>query len=91
MTTEPLRNVKDHFSDFVERVRRDHERVVVTKNGRPAAVLISVEDLESMEDTLDILSEPGALERIQASRAAGAAGDYIEGVDAVRALLPRHA
>lgn len=88
MTIESLRTVKDHFSDFVERVRRDHERVVVTKNGRPAAVLISLEDLESMEETLAVLSEPGTLSRVRASRAAGAAGDYIEGVTAVRALLP---
>ena len=60
MTTESLRNVKERFSEFVDRVGRTHERITVTKNGRPAAVLISVEDLESLEETLAILSEPGA-------------------------------
>ena len=48
MTTDSLRNVKDRFSEFVDRVDREHERIVVTRNGRPAAVLISPDDLESL-------------------------------------------
>ena len=40
MATEALRTVKDRFSEYVDRVEREHERVVVTRNGRPAAVLI---------------------------------------------------
>jgi PHD/YefM family antitoxin component YafN of YafNO toxin-antitoxin module len=39
-------------------VESTHERVVITKNGRPAAVLISYDDLESLQETLDILSDP---------------------------------
>jgi antitoxin YefM len=34
-----------------------HERTVLTKNGRPAAVLMSVDDLESLEETLALLSD----------------------------------
>ena len=44
MTTEALRTVKDRFSEYVDRVEREHERVVVTRNGRPAIVLISTDD-----------------------------------------------
>lgn len=39
MPTETVQTVKDRFSEYVHRVERDHERVVVTRNGRPAAVL----------------------------------------------------
>lgn len=86
MTTESLRNVKERFSEFVERVGGTHERITVTKNGRPAVVLISVEDLESLEETLAILSEPGAIDEIRVAEAEVERGDVVVGVDAVRAL-----
>ena len=57
MTTDSLRNVKDRFSEFVDRVDREHERVVVTRNGRPAAVMISPDDLDSLDDELIELTE----------------------------------
>ena len=65
MTTEPLREVRDHFSDVIDRVERHHERVTVTRNGRPVAVLISPADLAELEETLDILSDPDALADIR--------------------------
>jgi len=36
VTTEPLRAVRDRLSEFVERVEHEHERVMITRNGRPA-------------------------------------------------------
>ena len=87
MSTESLRTVKDQFSEFVDRVQREHERVTITKNGRPAAVLMSIDDLESLEETLSILSDPSAIEGIHQGEAALAAGEYVEGADAARDLL----
>jgi prevent-host-death family protein len=86
---EPLRTVRDHFSEFVDRAEKEHERVVVTRNGRPSVVLISYEDLESIEETLDILSDPDTLRKIREAEAEIERGEYIEGADAVRALLRR--
>ena len=88
MTTDSLRNVKDRFSEFVERVDRDHERIVVTRNGRPAAVIISPDDLESLEETLALLGDTDAVRALADAEAAVAAGDVVRGVDAVRALRP---
>ncbi|MGH8910050.1 MAG: type II toxin-antitoxin system Phd/YefM family antitoxin [Egibacteraceae bacterium] len=89
MTSEPLRNVRDRFSEYVDRVEQQHERIVVTRNGRPAAVLISLEDLESMEETLRVLSDPEAMREIAEAEAALSTGDVIRGVEAVRALRNR--
>jgi len=52
----PLADVKNRLSEVVEQVEREHARVVITKHGRPAAVVISIDDLESLEETLDVLS-----------------------------------
>ena len=88
MTTEALRTVKDRFSEYVDRVENEHERVVVTRNGRPAIVLISTDDLASLEETISVLSDTDAIRALQAAEAAVAAGDVVRGVDAVRALRP---
>lgn len=88
MTTDSLRNVKDRFSEFIDRVERDHERIVVTKNGRPAAVIISTADLESLEETLALLGDAEAVRALQEAESAVKAGDVVRGVDAVRALRP---
>jgi prevent-host-death family protein len=88
MTVEPLRNVRDHLSEFVDRAEREHERVVVTRNGRPAAVLIGYDDLAGLEETLDILSDPEALREIRQAEAEVARGEGVRGVDAIRALRP---
>ena len=88
MTTDSLRNVKDRFSEFVDRVDREHERIVVTRNGRPAAVLISPDDLDSLEETLELLSDRRAVQELVEAEASVAEGDVVRGVDAVRALRP---
>jgi prevent-host-death family protein len=91
MTTDSLRNVKDRFSEFVDRVEREHERVVVTRNGRPAAILMSPDDLASLEETLELLGDSEAIRDLVEAEAAVAAGDVVRGVDAVRALRTRPA
>ncbi|MHB1510651.1 MAG: type II toxin-antitoxin system Phd/YefM family antitoxin [Acidimicrobiales bacterium] len=86
MSTEPLRAVRDHLSEFIDRVEYQHERVVVTRNGRDAAVLISPADLAGLEETIDVLSDPEALADIREADIAYARGDVVRGIDAVRRL-----
>lgn len=52
----PLADVKNRLSEVVDGIEREHGRVVITKHGRPAAVLLNAEDLESLEETLRVLS-----------------------------------
>ena len=70
----PLADVKNRLSEVIERLQREHGRVVITKHGRPAAVLVSVEDLESLEETLEILSNPQLMADIREAEAELAAG-----------------
>jgi antitoxin YefM len=86
VTTEPLRNVRDHLSEIVDRVEREHDRVVITRNGREAAVLLSAADLAELEETLSVLSDPQAMADIREADASYDQGEVIRGVDAVRAL-----
>lgn len=86
MSTESLREVRDHFSEVVDRVAHEHERVTVTRNGRPAVVILSPDDLAQLEETLEILSDPEALADIREADAAYRNGDVVRGLDAVRAL-----
>ena len=88
MTTESLRSVRDRFSEFVDRVEREHERILVTRNGRPAAVLISPDDLAGLEETLEVLGDSDVVRGLIDAEAAVAAGDAVRGIDAVRALRP---
>ena len=71
----PLSEIKARFSEVIDDVATTHERVTVTRNGRPVAVIVSSDDLEAMEETLSILSDPAALRAIEEGRAAIAAGD----------------
>ena len=86
MTTEPLRSARDHLSELVDRVQREHDRVVITRNGRDAAVLISSEDLQELEETVSVLSDPEALADIREADAAYQSGDVVRGVNATRRL-----
>ena len=64
----PLAEVKNRLSEVVEQVQTEHARVTITKHGRPAAVLISSDDLESLEETLALLSDPDVMAQVRESR-----------------------
>lgn len=62
-----LKDVKNQLSAVVDQIEREHDRVVITKHGRPAAIVLSVEDLESLEETVDVLSSPDLIKQIHQS------------------------
>lgn len=84
--TLPLATVKARLSEIVDRVVREQERVVITRNGRPAAVLISPDDLEGLEETLAIMSDPGLMAAIKEGHEQAARGELIP-LDDVKAEL----
>lgn len=89
MTIErTLADVKARFSEMIELVQSG-ERVIVTKRGKPAAVLISADELESIEETLDLAMTPGALEQIKQAEADIDAGNYYTEDDVRRMFLKK--
>ena len=75
--TVPLASVKAHLSEIIDQVEAEHDRVILTRNGRAAAVIMSPDDLEALEETLDILSDPRALEVILIAEAELERGTYL--------------
>ena len=65
----PLREVKNRLSEVVDRVAGQHDRVVITRHGRPAAVGLSPDDLASLEETLEVMGRPRLLADIRESLA----------------------
>ena len=69
MSTIPLSEAEARFSEIADEVGRTHERVHITRNGREYVVLLAVEDLESIEATLELLTDARAQERITKAEA----------------------
>ena len=68
MISVPLSEAKDKLSAMIEQAEKTHEIVTITRHGRPAAVLMAAEDLESLHETLFWLSQPGVRDDIAATR-----------------------
>jgi prevent-host-death family protein len=67
--TLPLSEVKTRLPELVAGVQEREEEVVVTKNGRPAAILINVQEYARLKETLDVLSDPALMKQISRSQA----------------------
>jgi prevent-host-death family protein len=86
MTTMPLAEVKARLSELVGRVVEQHERITVTVHGRPSAVLMAVDDLDALHETLSVLADPDTLRRLAESDAELARGEAI-GADELAAAM----
>jgi prevent-host-death family protein len=72
--TLPISEVKARLPELVTGVEQRDEEVVVTRNGKPAAVLVNYAEFERLKETLDVLSDPGLMRQIEESRAFYATG-----------------
>jgi antitoxin YefM len=89
MMTIPLADAKARLSAVLDEVRDTHERVVITRNGRPEAVIMAVSDLDALEETLDLLSTPGAVDQIRQAEADIADGQAIDADELRRQMAAR--
>ena len=88
-TPVPHSEAKTHLSELARRVRTQHERITLTRNGEPEAVLLSVDDLEGLELTLEILGDTEAVREIAESLAASQSGEPGVDIATIRADLTR--
>jgi len=65
MATLSLSEAKMKLSWLVDKVNTTDEEIVITKNGRPAAVLVSPDEFEGWNETLLIRSDPDFLREIK--------------------------
>ncbi len=86
MSTESLATVKATLSEVVDRVERYHERVVITRRGREAAVILSPEEVRSLEETIAVLSDPATMQRLKEADVAIANGDVVD-ADELRSMI----
>ncbi|MEX0797746.1 MAG: type II toxin-antitoxin system Phd/YefM family antitoxin [Acidimicrobiia bacterium] len=73
----PFSDVKARLSELADRVEVEHDRIMVTRNGRPSFVLMSLDDLESLEESLDIVRDEKLMESLRRSRAEAASGQRL--------------
>ena len=84
-----LADVKNRLSEVVDVLEREHGRVVITRHGHPAAVVISVADLESLEETLDIMASENLLADVREGLTEIRAGQaQVLGKDEALRLIP---
>lgn len=86
-----LADAKAHLSELVSRVGAQHERITVTVHGRPTAVLLAVDDLEALEETIALLSDAAALQALGESDAELARGEGEDEPDLAAAMRARRA
>ena len=73
----PFSEVKAHLSEIADRVEIQHDRIMVTRNGRPSFVLMSPDDLESLEETLNIVRDDELMESLKRSRDEATRGERL--------------
>jgi prevent-host-death family protein len=72
--TLPLSEVKTHLPELVTKVEARDEQIIVTRHGKPAVVILSYGEYESLRETLDVLSDPAMMRQIHKSLAYFAKG-----------------
>jgi antitoxin YefM len=75
--TVAFSEAKAHLSELAQRVENEHDRILVTRNGRPSFVLISPDDLDSLEETLDIVRDPELMASLALSRQQARSGERV--------------
>ncbi|WP_019873466.1 type II toxin-antitoxin system Phd/YefM family antitoxin [Sporichthya polymorpha] len=85
----PLSEVKARLSEIAEEVDRTHQRVHITRNGRSYVVLMAAEDLESLEATIELLSDPEAVARVAQAEQDVAAGQGVGGDEVAELMKQR--
>jgi len=77
MKSVPLTEAKDKLSALVDEADTTHEIIQITRHGRVAAVIMSADDLDSLNETLHALRTPGLADELRQADADYAAGNTV--------------
>ena len=65
--TVPFSEARARLSELLDEIRGSQEHVVITRNGRPVALLMSLDEYESLEETIEVLSDEDTLAALRES------------------------
>ncbi len=63
----PFSEARSNLTELLDDLEKRHEHVLITRNGRPSAVLLSADEFEALEETLEILQDSDLMEALQRS------------------------
>jgi prevent-host-death family protein len=94
MTTLPLADARAHLSKLIDEAATTHARFEITRNGHRTAVLLSADDFDIMQDTIDVLSDADLLTAHHQGQSELAAGEHLSAEQLAAAMakagrLPR--
>ena len=89
--TVPVRELRSKLSSLLDAVSDRREHVLVTRNGVPAAALVPIDEFEALEETAEILSDPGAISALEAGLAEIARGETLSLAELRSELAERRA
>jgi prevent-host-death family protein len=89
METLPITEVENRFTELADRAEREHDHFTVTRNGRPAVVVVSIAEWESLHETLSILADPDEISAIREGLADDAHGDVFSSEEVAAAMAGR--
>jgi antitoxin YefM len=82
----PFSDARANLTEILDALEKKHEHVLITRNGRPAAVMLSADEYESLEETLEILQDQELMEALRRSESDVRAGR----LTSLRDLRSRH-
>jgi prevent-host-death family protein len=82
----PFTEARAHLTELLDDVEARHEHVVITRNGRPAAVVVSPEEWEALEETVEALQDKELLAALRESEEDVRAG-HVFSLDEVKREL----
>ena len=74
----PFTDARATLSDLLDLVENEQEHVVITRQGKPVAIVMSVDEWESWEETIAVLSDPEAMEALRESEEDVKAGRLVD-------------
>ena len=63
----PFTEARANLTELLDALEQKHEHVLITRNGRPSAVMLSADEYESLEETLDILQDKHLMDALRRS------------------------
>lgn len=87
----PVREFRSRLSELLSDVSERRDHVLVTRNGKPAAALVPIDEYQALEETAEILSDPDALAALEAGLAELSRGETVTLADLRHELGERRA